>query len=253
MIADKKEDSVVQFYIKGDHLFGVHLSNTDYVPDDDPNYEEEIKVLSGFGYTMLTQLESSVVAPFNAKYKGKYKVVLESAGSTDQLIYRISNQAESGKVSGLPELMIANSSSLETLVANDACRKYLYNFDSFMNDEKLSFSEEEYSRFDQILLNDGNNYSVEGRWALPFGAYDYYLVYDAEYFSGQTKQYDVPTTFDELISIAQSIKNSKGEDFVPIQISDDSNFIVNLMLLHQILHFSFLLASHNNTYLFCII
>lgn len=234
LIADKKEDSVVQFYIKGDYLFGVHLSNTDYVPDDDPNYEEEIKVLSGFGSAMLTQLESSVVTPFNAKYKGKYKVVLESAGSTDRLIYKIANQAESGKVSGLPELMMANSFSLETLVANDACRKYLYNFDSFMNDEKLSFSEEEYSRFDQLLLDDGNNYSVEGRWALPFGAYDNYLVYDVEYFSGQTKQYDVPTTFDELISVAQSIKNSKGEDFVPIQISDDSDFIVNLMLQNNI-------------------
>lgn len=232
---DLIKDETVYFSIKGSSVVNIRTSNTDYVPSDDPNYEVTVKVMTGFGNAANHQIQTTIIDPFNEEYKGKYKVELEKGGSASDIITRVRMMAEGGIAEDIPDAIITKADLLESLVANDACRKYLYNFDSFFEKSGLGFGEEECARFDQAMLNDGTNYSIEGRWGLPFDASDQYMFYDKALFEGETKRYELPTTFDELVAVARQIKQDRPEqDYYPVAFTGTKFLFVNAFLQNDI-------------------
>ena len=232
---DLTKDETVCFSIKGNSIVNIRTSNIDYVPSSDPNYEVTVKVMTGFGHAVNGQIQREVVDPFNEEYKGKYKIELEQAGTATDVVQRIKLMADGGSAESIPDVLISKADLLESLVADEACRKYLYNFDSFFEKSGLEFSEEEYARFDQTLLNDGTNYSIEGRWGLPFDTSDQYMFYDKALFEGETKQYELPATFDELVAVARQIRQDRAEpDYYPVAFTDTKFLFVNTFLQNDI-------------------
>ena len=233
-IIDKKTDEILTFVVKGGKICNIKTTNLDFVPDDDPNYEVTIRFMHGFGH-YAEDLLSKLIDSFNAEYMGKYKIQLYSAGTVQNVVENIRYNAAAGIVDNIPEIIITKSDLLETLVKEDATRKYLYNFDSFFEKSSVGFSDEEFDKFDQVLLADGTSYSEEGRWGLPFNTSDQYMFYNKSLFEGETKQYDLPTTFEELVSVAQQIKNNTTDpSYIPVAFSDTKNILMDLFIQNDI-------------------
>ena len=234
-ITDKVKDEKIMFAIKGDKIVNIYTSNLDFIPDDDPNYEEVIRVSHSFGRGQMDRL-SSLVESFNNKYQNKYKVELIK---NIDVVEQIKNVAISGAKESLPELAFANTFDLEKIVSDDSLRKYLYNFDSVIYDENIGLSESELNMFNKTMFDDTNNYSVEGRWSLPYSSSNLYLCYDSTLFEGDNPQFDhLPNTFEDMMEMCSTLKQSKGDNYVPLHVNYDSSFIMDLMLQKGIPMFS---------------
>lgn len=234
-ITDKVKDKKILFAVKGDKIVNIYASNLDFIPDDDPNYEEIIRVSHSLSNSQQAEL-NLLVSNFNKKYQNKYKVQLErGANVVGEILYA----ASAGQKESLPQLAFANTLDLEKIVSDDSLRKYLYNFDSVIYDENIGLSESERNMFNKTMFDDTNNYSVEGRWSLPYSSSNLYLCYDSTLFEGDNPQFDhLPTTFEEMMEMCSALKQSKGDDSAPLYVNYDSSFIMNLMLQKDIPMFS---------------
>ena len=234
-ITDKAKDEKIIFSIKGDKIVNVYISNLDVIPDDDPNYEEVIKVAHSFSNSQQEAL-NLLVSNFNKKYQNKYRVELSRGFN---VVDDISIAASAGEKETLPQLALANTLDLEKIVSDDSLRKYLYNLDSVINDENIGLSESERNMFNKTMFDDTNNYSVEGRWSLPYSSSNLYLCYDSTLFEGDNPQFDhLPKTFEDMMEMCSILKQSKGNNYVPLYVNYDSSFIMDLMLQKDIPMFS---------------
>jgi ABC-type glycerol-3-phosphate transport system substrate-binding protein len=234
-ITDKAKDEKIIFSIKGDKIVNIYISKLDVIPDDDPNYEEVIKVAHSFSNSQQEAL-NLLVSNFNKKYQNKYRVELSRGFN---VVDDISIAASAGEKETLPQLALANTLDLEKIVSDDSLRKYLYNLDSVINDENIGLSESERNMFNKTMFDDTNNYSVEGRWSLPYSSSNLYLCYDSTLFEGDNPQFDhLPKTFEDMMEMCSILKQSKGNNYIPLYVNYDSSFIMDLMLQKDIPMFS---------------
>lgn len=95
---------------------------------------------------------------------------------------------------------------------------------NFISNENIGFTDEEISDFLPGLWAEGQSYDSEGTiLSLPFSKSSEAFYYNKTYF--EENDYDVPTTWDEVFAIAQTIKDSEP-DAIPFGYDSEDNLFI---------------------------
>jgi len=95
---------------------------------------------------------------------------------------------------------------------------------NFISNENIGFTDEEISDFLPGLWAEGQSYDSEGTiLSLPFSKSSEAFYYNKTYF--EENSYDVPTTWDEVFNIAQTIKDSEP-DAIPFGYDSEDNLFI---------------------------
>lgn len=109
-------------------------------------------------------------------------------------------------------------------IARYASAKAPLALNNFINHPTLGFTEAEVADFLPGLWNEGKSYDSEGTFlSLPFQKSSEALFYNATYF--EENDYEVPSTWDEVFAIAESIKADEPNAY-PFGYDSEDNFFI---------------------------
>jgi multiple sugar transport system substrate-binding protein len=95
---------------------------------------------------------------------------------------------------------------------------------NFISNENIGFTDEEIADFLPGLWAEGQSYDSEGTiLSLPFSKSSEAFYYNKTYF--EANGYDVPTTWDEVFTISQSIKDNEPEA-IPFGYDSEDNLFI---------------------------
>ena len=154
------------------------------LPRDDPSSEVSFEFWHCLGHEKTKNLEK-VAEAFNAKWAGKYKVVLKHpAGDYSSLHSTLKTKMSSGEV---PALSMGYPDSFSEYISKRIGDSFLLRLNSYINDPDYGYSKEELDDFVQSYYNEGTNYQFEGVWSMPMYKSTEVMYYNASYFAGDNE------------------------------------------------------------------
>ena len=173
------------------------------LPKDDPSSEVAINFWHCLGHEKTKNL-TKVVDAFNAKYAGKYKVVLtHPAGDYGGLHDVVKTKMSSGEV---PALTMGYPDSFSEYMTSRIGDSFLLRLDNFIKDEDYGYSEADIADFVPGYYNEGTNYQFSGTWSMPMYKSTEVVYYNYSYFMGvnplNAKKFASNTQFMSLYTTA---------------------------------------------------
>ena len=152
-----------------------------YLPEDDPTSKVTINFWHCLGHEKTKNLEK-VVESFNAKYAGKYEVVLtHPAGDYGALHDVVKTKIASGEV---PALTMGYPDSFSEYITSRIGDSFLLRLDNFIKDPQFGYSDAELADFVPGYYNEGTNYQFPGTWSMPMYKSTEVVYYNYSYFMG---------------------------------------------------------------------
>ena len=151
------------------------------LPEDDPTSEVKFEFWHCLGHEKTTNL-TKIVNAFNAKYDGKYEVVLKHpAGDYGDLHDVVKTKISSGEV---PALTMGYPDSFSEYMTANIGNSHLLRLTNFINDEKFGYTQKEIEDFIPGYYNEGTQYQFDGTWSMPMYKSTEILYYNYSYFMG---------------------------------------------------------------------
>ena len=151
------------------------------LPTDDPSSPVNIVFWHCLGHEKTKNLQK-VVDAYNAKYAGKYNLVLEHpAGEYSSLHDVVKTRLASGEV---PALTMGYPDSFSEYMTSRLTDSFLLRLDNFLKDPNYGYTEAEIADFVPGYYNEGNNYQFTGTWSMPMYKSTEVVYYNYSYFMG---------------------------------------------------------------------
>ena len=177
------------------------------LPETVPSSAVRIDFWHCLGQAKEANLQSKIVDPFNAKYRGKYRVnLIKLNGDYDSLNDSIKKKLAAGQV---PALAMGYPDSFAGYMTKTQTLSSILRLDSWISDtnpvipatvdpdtgevitpaseEKVGYSEDELTGengFVEDYYNEGTGYHFEGTWSMPMYKSTEVMYYNKSYFKG---------------------------------------------------------------------
>ena len=183
------------------------------LPTDDPTREVKIVFWHCLGQENERTLQS-ITDEFNAKYDGKYEVVLQKlGGSYDELHNQVTTKISGNEV---PALAMGYPDSFAEYITTDVNQSFLLRLDNFINDPEFGYTKEELDDFVDEYLDEGKHYQFEGTWSMPMYKSTEIMYYNVNYFNGENAQTQAvlgsDATYQELLADVEGDQNIPNQE-----------------------------------------
>ena len=151
------------------------------LPSGDPSKQVTISFWHCLGHEKTKNLEK-IVAQYNTKYAGKYKIKLKHpAGDYNSLHSVLKTKMSSGEV---PTISMGYPDSFSEYMTSIMTDSFILRLDSWLNDAEVGYSSDELEDFVPGYYNEGTNYQFDGTWSMPMYKSTEVVYYNYSYFMG---------------------------------------------------------------------